>query len=106
MKGNSKRDRRLLVSLLLFAASAVSTLAQVWVTNFYIYSALAQDWTWFLEWFPSHELPTVPPGHVCLDDCYPDLPLVAGWIAIAAFSLGTIILMYCWWVSKRRESSQ
>ncbi|MEY2855424.1 MAG: hypothetical protein RL030_2556 [Pseudomonadota bacterium] len=102
MKERTKRNRRLLLALLLFAATAVSTLVQVWVTNFYLYSANAQDWTLFLEWFPSYALPPIPPGHGCFDDCSPDLPFVAGWIAVAAFVMGFIILARIWWVSKPR----
>lgn len=104
VKKVDKRDRRLSIALLLLVICAGSLLIQAWILLLYFRSAIHQDWTHFLKIFPSFALPPQEPGVYCFDDCFPDLPFVAGWIGIVSFFLGLSILAYSWWMSKSRDS--
>jgi hypothetical protein len=104
VKNVTKRDGRLSLALLLFVISAGLVGVQAWVLLFYFRSAVHQDWTYFLEMFPSFALPPLDPGATCFDDCFPDLPFVAGWIGIVSFFLGLFVLAYSWWMPKSRDS--
>jgi hypothetical protein len=99
----AKRDGRLLLTFLLFVASAGSLLVQGWILFIYVHSALNQNWTYFLEVFPSAMRP-IPAGAYCIDDCSPDLPLVAAWIGIVSFIVGLFVLAYSWWKPKSHGS--
>jgi hypothetical protein len=98
-----KRDRRLLVSLLLLIAALVAIYIQAFVTTIYHHAAASNDWALLLKYFPSAALPPVPPGAVCFDNCSPDLPFIAGWVAIGCFALGLLSLTYCWWKPIQQE---
>lgn len=110
-KAVTRRDRRLLLSLLLFAISGGSLLVQMMITAFYISSALHGNWTSFLEEFPSSAPPSLDlppplePGAYCLDGCAPILPVVAGWAGVLSFLLGLSVLAYAWWKPMPRGSS-
>jgi hypothetical protein len=98
MPKNAKRDRRLLVALLLLAAAAASLLIQAWISMVYFKSGLAQNWTYYLELFPSYARPPLAPGVHCYDDCTsPYQPVVAGWIGVVSFFLGLSVLAFSWW---------
>jgi hypothetical protein len=100
------RDQRLLFTFLLFVASAASFLVQGWILLLFVSSALAQNWTHFVEVFPSTALPPLEPDQYCFGDCTPDLPFVAGWIGIVSFMLGLSTLAYCWWMPKTHDLPQ
>src|SRR5688572_19620365 len=68
------RDRRLLAALLLLVVAAAFLLVQAWISMLYVASAKAQNWSYYLELFPSFARP-VPSGAYCLDDCSPYHPL-------------------------------
>ena len=98
------RDGRLLLGLLLFVVCAGAVFVQAWIVLFYFRSAIHRDWASFLEEFPSYALPPLQPGEYCFDDCFPDLPFVAGWIGIVSFVLGLSVLAYVWWTPRLRNS--
>lgn len=100
----TKRDGRLSLALLLFVIVAGSMLVQAWILLLYFRSAVERNWAYFLEFFPSYDLPGRGPGVDCYDACYPDLPFVAGWIGLACFVLGMSFLVNSWWTSKSRGS--
>jgi len=87
-----KRDNRLLIVMLLFAVSLISLAIQAVIVNIYVSAAVLGNWTYFAETFSVN-----PPGKFCLDYCAPHLPFVMGWIGIAAFVIGWIILARVWW---------
>lgn len=91
-----RRDRRLLLAVMLFLASGVACFAQAWILNLYISSVASRDWSLFLRFFPSYATETPPEQYYCLGKCYPDLPFIPGWIGIFCFSLGLIVLVYSW----------
>lgn len=96
-----RRDRRLLLALMLFLSSGVACLAQTWVLNLYIWSVDSRDWSHFLSFFPSYATETPPEQYYhCLGRCYPDLPFFPGWIGLISFCLGLAVLAYSWWKSK------
>ena len=97
-----KRDKWLLLALLLFTSAAALLAFQAWVATLYHFSAVANNWTQFVKWFPSAAQPPTAPGMVCFDDCSPDLPLVAGWLGSVSFILGLATLAYRWWTSELR----
>jgi hypothetical protein len=99
-----RRDRRLLLALVLFLASGVACFAQAWILNLYIWSLDGRDWSDFLRVFPSHATETPPEEYYrCLDTCHPDLPFFPGWIAIISFCSGLAVLAISWWKSKTRN---
>jgi hypothetical protein len=100
LKKLGKRDSRLLLALLLFAISAGAMLVQAGIFLLYFRSAAERNWAKFLEIFPSYALPPLPPGVGCFDDCYPDLPFVAGTIGLVCFFFGMAVLAYSWWMPK------
>jgi hypothetical protein len=91
-----RRDRRLLIAMLLFAGSFTAWAVQVWITALYIDASIWGDWTWFAEAF-SVEAPARGPNDYCFGRCAPNLPFVAGWIGIGAFLAGSIMLVNAWW---------
>lgn len=91
-----RRDRRLLIAMLLFITAMVACAVQVQITSLYIDAAVLGGWTWFTKTF-SVEMPGSNTGQVCFDYCAPALPMFAGWIALAAFVLGWATLAYAWW---------
>ncbi len=96
------RDRRLLMAMLLFLAALIAGLIQTWIVHLYIVAAVMGGqayWDHFVDLFGLD--PVTVPGQICFDYCAPDLPFVAGWIGIAAFLAGWIILGFAWWKSKR-----
>lgn len=90
------RDIRLLAALLLLAVAAAALLIQAWISALYIQSASAQNWTYYLELFPSFARPTVP-GAYCLDDCNPYHPLILGLVGAVSFFLGLSVVALSWW---------
>jgi hypothetical protein len=52
-KQAAKRDGRLALALMMLLASAAVLLVQVWIVSLYLYSALNENWSYFLEMFPS-----------------------------------------------------
>ena len=94
-----RRDRRLLIALLLFAASLAAWAIQIWITRLYIDAAVFGDWTWFAASF-SVEAPASGPTKFCFDYCAPKLPFAAGWIGIVAFLAGSVMLAHAWWKSR------
>ena len=91
-----RRDGRLLAAMALFAAALVAGGVQAWIAALYIHAAVLGNWTGFAETF-SVEAPPSGPEVFCFDYCAPELPFLIGWIGIAAFSLGWIVLAYAWW---------
>ena len=91
-----RRDRRLLIAMLLFAIALVACAVQAQITALYIDSAVLGGWTWFARTF-SVEVPGSGPSEYCFDYCAPPLPFLAGWISLASFVLGWAVLAYAWW---------
>ena len=98
------RDRRLLVALLLLVVAAAFLLVQVWISMLYVASVKAQNWSYYLELFPSFARP-VPPGAYCLDDCSPYHPLIPAAAGVVSFLSGLLIITVSWWKPKARETS-
>lgn len=92
----NKRDRRLLLSILLFVVSASAVLVQGYIVALYVNSALTDDWTAYANIFPSAVRPDDPTS-VCFAYCFPHMPFMAGWIGVVSFILGTYLLVACWW---------
>ena len=96
------RDMRLLIAMLLFAGALIAGLVQAVIASLYIWSIVMDGGAGFAELF-SVEFPreeAMRDGMVCFDFCAPALPLVAGWIGIAAFLGGWFILAHAWWKPK------
>jgi len=91
-----RRDRRLLIAMLLLVGSFTAWAIQVWITALYIEAAIWGDWTWFADTF-SVEAPARGPDVFCFGRCAPNLPFVAGWIGIGGFLTGSIMLVNAWW---------
>ena len=91
-----RRDRRLLSAMLLFLISLIAWAVQAWIVQAYIFSAVMGGWDQFADFF-GVEAPASGPVVFCLDYCAPELPFMAGWIAIAAFVSGWITMAYAWW---------
>lgn len=94
------RDGRLLIALLLLVAAASALLIQAWISVIYLHSAVAQNWAYYLEIFPSFAPPPLPPGAHCLDDCSPHHSAFAGWVGAVSLLLGILVLGFCWWRPK------
>lgn len=90
-----QRDRRLLAALFLFMVALVAGIIQAWIVNAYVRSAIRGVWEPFADAFG-----VTAPAKFCLDYCAPELPFVAGWVAIAAFISGLITLAFTWWTPK------
>src|SRR5690606_21996007 len=84
MSKKRARDPRLLVALLLLVVAAACLLIQAWMSALYLASIKAQNWSYYLELFPSFARPT-PPGAYCLDDCSPYYPRVPAWAGVVTF---------------------
>lgn len=93
------RDKRLLIGLAFFSVSLVASLIEAWIIAFYIESSIAGDWTVFAETF-GVQAPARGPDVFCFGRCAPDLPFVAGWVAIVAFMIGWAIVARAWWRPK------
>ena len=91
-----RRDRRLLLAMLLFAASLILGAIQAWITKLYIEAAVLGRWERFAETF-NVEAPASGPELFCFDYCAPELPFQFGWAGLAAFSAGGIMLAHAWW---------
>ena len=89
-----KRDRRLLVALMLFLAALIASLIQAWIVNLYIVAAVMGGgyWDHFIELFGLD--PIVGPNQFCFDYCAPTLPFLAGWIGIIAFLSGCLTVAH------------
>jgi hypothetical protein len=94
--GSMRRDRRLLIAMLLFFGSLVAGLVQAFILRAYVAAAVLGDWTYFADTF-SVGAPASGPDGFCFDYCAPDLPFVSGWTGIASFLAGLILLAYAWW---------
>jgi len=95
-----RRDRRLLIALMLFTGSLLAAAIQLWIFHLYINAIISQNWTYFSRLF-SVDPPAMGPKTYCLDRCVAELPVLPGWIAVVAFLLGWMFLVYSWW--KPRE---
>ena len=91
-----KRDRRLLIALMIFVISLVACVVQAWVTALYIDAAVTGNWTWFARTF-SVAAPASAPEVFCFDHCAPEIPFLAGWVSIAAFTAACAMLAHAWW---------
>ena len=98
------RDRRLLAALLLLVVAGASLLVQAWISALYLASVKAQNWSYYLELFPSFARP-VPPGAYCIDDCSPHHPVLPGWVGIVSFLLALVVVSLAWWKHRGREQS-
>ena len=97
-----KRDRRLLIALLLFLVAVIAGFIQAWIVNLYLVAAVMGGggyWDHFVKLFELD--PITGPNQVCFDYCAPSLPFIPGWIGIAAFSAGCCLLAYAWWKPMR-----
>jgi hypothetical protein len=103
MSKRAKRDGRLSIALLLLVAAATSLLVQAWISMFYFQSAIAQNWTHYLEIVPSFARPPLAPGEYCFGDCNPHHPVVPGWIGVISFFLGLSALAFSWLKPKLRN---
>jgi len=90
------------MALLLFLIALVAGIIQAWIVNLYIVAAVMgqQHWDQFTDFFGVD--PVVEPNQVCFDYCAPSLPFVAGWIGIASFLVGSILVAFAWWKPARR----
>lgn len=94
-----RRDRRLLVAILLLIAAAIAGLVQAWIIRVYLDAAILGHWAWFADTF-GVEAPASGPDKFCFDNCAPRLPLLAGWISLATFFAGMLALTLAWWKPK------
>jgi hypothetical protein len=98
MKYQSKRDRRILVAIVLLLIFGISLYIQAWIWGLYVGAMITQDWTSVFDKFPSAR----PPPLEALEDIYtiddrtPQPPFLAGWIALASFFSALGILIYIW----------
>lgn len=90
-----KRDRRLLVSMVLFFVALIAGVIQAWIVQSYIWFAVMGNWEQFTGFFGLN--PIAGPNQICFDYCAPKLPFLAGWIGIASFLIGWILVAYAWW---------
>ena len=91
-----RRDRRLLIAMLLFMVSLIAWTIQAFIVRAYVFHAVMGGWEQFASTF-GVAAPPSGPNVFCFDYCAPKLPFAAGWIGIAAFSIGWIMLAYAWW---------
>ena len=95
-----QRDVRLALALLLFLISAGALLIQTWIATIYLGAAIDENWSLFLELFPSAAPPPTSSEAYCFGKCHPSIPLISGWVGVASFILGVVVLAYSWWVPK------
>jgi hypothetical protein len=93
-----RRDRRLAAAIVLFVLSAVGAGYQVVVVRLFMTAAVMGQWDHFVRTF-SVELP-YRPNAACFDYCAPDVPFMAGWLAIAGSALGLGLVAHAWWRPK------
>ncbi len=84
--------------MLLFLIALISGVIQAWIVQLYIVSAVMGQayWDHFTGYFNLEPF-AAGPNEFCFDYCAPPLPFIAGWIGIAAFCAGWIVLAYAWW---------
>lgn len=97
----TRRDRRLLIALVLLVLSVASLSYQAIIVRLYITAAVMGDWRYFAKTF-SVPLPAKP-NQICFDYCASELPFFWGWIGIASFLLGLVVLAYSWWKPRTYE---
>ena len=97
MSKGRERDGRLLIALLLLVTGIAALTAQAWISMLYFHSAIAQNWSYYLDIFPSFALPPLPPGAYCMDDCNPRHPVAPGWIGGICLVVGVIVIAISWW---------
>ena len=93
-----------MVAMLLLVVAAAFLLVQAWISMLYVASVKAQNWSYYLELFPSFAR-AVPPGAYCIDDCSPYHPVLPGWVGMISFLLGLALVSLAWWKSRGREPS-
>jgi hypothetical protein len=97
------RDGRLLIAMLLFAGSSIAWLAQAAILWPHVNAIVVDARAGYAMTFPVE--PPLGAGEeygqwACLDDCIPAYTFLAGWIGIAAFLVGWLILARAWWKPK------
>lgn len=97
---HTRRDRRLLIALVFLVISAALLFYQAIIVRLYISAAVMGDWSYFSKTF-SVPLPAKP-NQICFDYCASKLPFFWGWIGIASFLLGVVVLAYSWWKPRTR----
>jgi hypothetical protein len=93
-----RRDRRLLLALILFSAALVAGIIQAWIIRLYITAAVmggGDYWDHFVGVFGGRSVANRP-NSFCFDYCAPALPFIAGWIAISAFVGGVFAVLLAW----------
>ncbi|PNQ76359.1 hypothetical protein BA950_07735 [Erythrobacter sp. SAORIC-644] len=98
-----KRDIRLLIALSLFITAMIAGLIQAWILQLYLDAAISGHWAYFSHMF-SVQPPASGPDAFCFGRCVADLPFLAGWIGIASFLLGVVVLVHCWWKPKSSDA--
>jgi hypothetical protein len=94
-----RRDRRLLIAMLLLITAAIAGLAQAWIIRLYLDAAILGHWAWFADTF-GVEAPASGPDKFCFDYCAPQLPFLAGWISVTAFLTSLLLVTLAWWKPK------
>lgn len=94
-----RRDGRVLMAIVAFLISFISLTLQAWILSLYIDAIIFNNWDFFSKTF-SVSPPASGPNVYCLDRCVAELPFISGWIGIASFLLGWMVLVYSWWKPK------
>lgn len=96
-----RRDKRLPAALILSGIALVSGLIQAWIVRSYITAAVmgGEYWDHFVSVFGG-KTPSRGPNTLCFDYCAPDLPFIAGWVALSAFLGGAFFVLLAWWKPK------
>ncbi|WP_308813786.1 hypothetical protein [Sphingomonas sp. GV3] len=93
-EGGSKRDKRLLFSLICFFAAFCCFIYEAMIIDLYIKTVALGNWDYFSRTFGVAK----PYGkdEVCFDFCAPSLPFTWGWIGLANFITGFSIVSLVW----------
>jgi hypothetical protein len=96
-----RRDKRLLVALILFGIALGAGLVQAWIIRLYITAAVmgGEYWDHFISVFGGMS-PAKGPNTFCFDYCAPDLPIIAGGVALSGFLGGAFFVTLAWWKPK------